>query len=436
MLTKKITAITLATTIVLSLSFGINSHAETKQDLKNIQEQRMNVKEDLSEADDRVANFMSEIEELNKEIERVNLSLKEKQDRIEQIEQNTTSTIEGIGTLQDEIKELETNIKKRQELLKNRMASYQEAGGSISYLEVLFGAQSFSDFISRVSMVNKITESDASLLENLENDIHKVDEKKKLALEKLDELNTMKIEQEETLAEIKEEKLQNEKRRKSLEKKQQELIVFIEELQTEDKKLASLATDVKQNIAEAAARKASQAEHMKENKAKDAAKEESENEAEAAAEEESENKAKAAAKEESEDKVKAVAKEENENKAKAVTEKKVAAKVDEPEKEPEPQVNTDKKTVTVTATAYTMESAGGSGVTSTGINLRENPNAKVIAVDPSVIPLGSVVQVEGYGYAIAGDIGSAINGNKIDVYVPTQQAATQWGVRTVEVTIQ
>src|SRR5690606_25533069 len=55
----------------------------------------------------------------------------------------------------------------------------------------------------------------------------------------------------------------------------------------------------------------------------------------------------------------------------------------------------------VTATAYTASCNGCSGVTATGFNLRANPDAKVIAVDPSVIPLGSKVYVEGYGYAIA-----------------------------------
>ncbi|RDW18021.1 3D domain-containing protein [Oceanobacillus chungangensis] len=92
-------------------------------------------------------------------------------------------------------------------------------------------------------------------------------------------------------------------------------------------------------------------------------------------------------------------------------------------------------TISVKATAYTVQSAGGSGVTATGINLNANPNIKLIAVDPNVIPLGTEVYVEGYGYAIAGDTGGAINGNKIDVYVPTNQEAFNWGVRTVNVTI-
>ncbi|MGY0693347.1 LysM peptidoglycan-binding domain-containing protein [Virgibacillus sp. FSP13] len=93
------------------------------------------------------------------------------------------------------------------------------------------------------------------------------------------------------------------------------------------------------------------------------------------------------------------------------------------------------KTVTVSATAYTADCEGCSGITSTGIDLKANPNAKVIAVDPSVIPLGSEVYVEGYGYATAADVGSAIKGHKIDVYVPSKSEANQWGVRSVDVTI-
>lgn len=93
------------------------------------------------------------------------------------------------------------------------------------------------------------------------------------------------------------------------------------------------------------------------------------------------------------------------------------------------------KEMTVSATAYTAYCAGCSGVTRTGIDLRSNPNQKVIAVDPSVIPLGSKVWVEGYGTAIAGDTGGAIKGNKIDVFIPTQGEALNWGRKNVTIKI-
>lgn len=93
------------------------------------------------------------------------------------------------------------------------------------------------------------------------------------------------------------------------------------------------------------------------------------------------------------------------------------------------------KTMTVSATAYTAYCAGCSGTTATGIDLRSNPNQKVIAVDPSVIPLGSKVWVEGYGEAIAGDTGGAIKGNKIDVFIPSQGAALEFGRKNVTIKV-
>ncbi len=93
------------------------------------------------------------------------------------------------------------------------------------------------------------------------------------------------------------------------------------------------------------------------------------------------------------------------------------------------------KEINVEATAYTASCDGCSGITSTGINLKENPDAKVISVDPTVIPLGSKVYVEGYGEAIAGDTGGGIKGNKIDVFISSQQEAVNFGVKQLKVTI-
>ncbi|MDQ0157790.1 uncharacterized protein YabE (DUF348 family) [Robertmurraya andreesenii] len=89
----------------------------------------------------------------------------------------------------------------------------------------------------------------------------------------------------------------------------------------------------------------------------------------------------------------------------------------------------------VSSTAYTANCNGCSGRTATGFNLKANPNAKIIAVDPSVIPLGTKVFVEGYGYAIAADTGSAIKGNKIDVFFASKSDAYRWGRKKVLIKI-
>ncbi|KPN96150.1 G5 and 3D domain-containing protein [Lysinibacillus sp. ZYM-1] len=89
----------------------------------------------------------------------------------------------------------------------------------------------------------------------------------------------------------------------------------------------------------------------------------------------------------------------------------------------------------VTATAYTAYCNGCSGTSATGINLRSNSGLKVIAVDPSVIKLGSKVWVEGYGTAIAGDTGGSIKGNKIDILVQTDAQARNWGRKKVRIKV-
>lgn len=121
-----------------------------------------------------------------------------------------------------------------------------------------------------------------------------------------------------------------------------------------------------------------------------------------------------------------------------VVETKADEEVSQPEEKEEPekkQAKVEGRTLSVEATAYTAYCTGCSGTTATGVNLAENPNAKVVAVDPNVIPLGTKVYVEGYGYAVAADTGGAINGNKIDVHVSSKAQAESWGRRTVEVTI-
>ncbi|BCB03769.1 3D domain-containing protein [Bacillus sp. KH172YL63] len=93
------------------------------------------------------------------------------------------------------------------------------------------------------------------------------------------------------------------------------------------------------------------------------------------------------------------------------------------------------KEVNVTATAYTAHCEGCIGITKTGVDLLENPDARVIAVDPAVIPLGSKVYIEGYGYARAEDTGGAIKGKRIDIYMEKEKDALQYGVRDVSVQI-
>lgn len=89
------------------------------------------------------------------------------------------------------------------------------------------------------------------------------------------------------------------------------------------------------------------------------------------------------------------------------------------------QIKIKGNTLTVSATAY---SSNAGALTATGRRVVRDPNGiSTIAVDPSVIPLGSLVYVEGYGKAVAADTGSAIKGNIIDVYLNSTSECRSWG---------
>lgn len=80
------------------------------------------------------------------------------------------------------------------------------------------------------------------------------------------------------------------------------------------------------------------------------------------------------------------------------------------------------------ATAY---SARVGKRTATGAAVRYG----VAAVDPAVIPLGTRLYVEGYGYATALDVGGSIKGNRIDLFFPSEYECNRWGRRVVKVYI-
>jgi 3D (Asp-Asp-Asp) domain-containing protein len=87
---------------------------------------------------------------------------------------------------------------------------------------------------------------------------------------------------------------------------------------------------------------------------------------------------------------------------------------------------TGERTLTVEATGYAIR-----GTTATGL-----PTAwGVVAVDPSVIPLGTRLTIPGYGEGVAADTGGAVRGAKIDLWFPTTAQALAWGRRTVTITI-
>ncbi|HEY9086397.1 MAG TPA: 3D domain-containing protein [Candidatus Tyrphobacter sp.] len=88
---------------------------------------------------------------------------------------------------------------------------------------------------------------------------------------------------------------------------------------------------------------------------------------------------------------------------------------------------TARSEVRMVATAYTPHCYGCSGITATG----RPAGPGIVAVDPRVIPLGSRLYIPGYGFAIAGDTGGDIQGDRVDLGFLSYDTAVRFGRREV-----
>ena len=106
-------------------------------------------------------------------------------------------------------------------------------------------------------------------------------------------------------------------------------------------------------------------------------------------------------------------------------------------------VSATEEHIEVIATGYTagVESTGKRpghpqyGITYSGVKVRRD-QVSTIAADPKLFPIGTLLHIPGYGYGVVADTGSAIKGNRIDLYFETtRQVYEQWGKRKVHVQV-
>lgn len=128
----------------------------TDKEMDDNKSEQSAVETDMQTIDDKLTTTLNDINDTEEEITN--------------LEEEITNLGDQIDELDGDIDDLIERIKERDELLKNRLRSIQETGGQSHYIEVLFGSQSFSDFISRASAVNTIMDQDVKIMEEQEED--------------------------------------------------------------------------------------------------------------------------------------------------------------------------------------------------------------------------------------------------------------------------
>lgn len=87
------------------------------------------------------------------------------------------------------------------------------------------------------------------------------------------------------------------------------------------------------------------------------------------------------------------------------------------------------KALVLEATGYSQSEEEGTadGITASGLPVARG----MCAADPAMLPQGTILLVDGYGYCVVGDVGSAIWGARLDLFFPTREEAFAWGRKTI-----
>ena len=393
-------SVLLATTICFTNIIG--SFSAYADDLDNERQAISESKAQYDLLDEQILSLNSEIANINIEIDQINTKLKDNETQIA----NTETEIESTKAL---LEQTEIEIAEKEAILSKRLRNIQKSDLMSNMLAYLLASESLTDIFDRFDAVSKIVSLDKELISG-------VKEKKETLTVTMDELSSketslqaLKEETENSLKELESKKAEQETKMAKLNEEQakasevietneQKLIAHsvsiiessntVSELQDAISTLTYLIPTLNSSTVIATANDSIYQGNLKVEEINAKA------EAEAAIP----------------------------SRGESITDTSTPG---------ESSGSTALSTLTMQSTAYT-----GGTLTATGSKPVYNPGGiSTIAVDPSVIPLGSKVYVSGYGIAIAADTGGAINGNIIDLYFNSEADCIAWGRRNVTVEI-
>lgn len=392
-MTKNIVGMVVAVLAFLSLGQATTASAQT---LEAIREQQEQTQEEIDSLQKEVNTVLEEVSVLSTELAELDVEIEEK--------------LEEIGHTEAEVSAQEEIVEARMEQARQRLQSLQLNKSTQNIVLTILESESLSDLFNRALIIMRLTDAGNHQLE--------------LAEEEVQVLITLQEELETAQQELEERRVLAASQKEVFDGKVSELQALIRDNQSQLTELIEREAVEEARIEEA--RRVA-----REEAARAAARAEAEQQTEVSVSSSDSSSAQAAeqtASNSSSSKSSSASGSSSSNNSNSDSSSN-SSPAPAPAK---PEVSSG-RTLRVQATGYSTAQPNLSTHTATGIDLRINP--RVIAVDPSVIPLGSMVEVEGMGVYIAGDTGGAIRGNIIDIHFQTVGEALSWGRRSVTIRV-
>lgn len=248
--------------MLLTMAFQPVSYAETLDELQQ-QKQQTEMKQNelnssLEENDELLDDATSQIDVLTKKVEKLSAEITETASLIMRANETLAKTEKAIDELEQSIDALAQKIAERDRLLADRARAIQ-AGGSVSYVDVILGANSFADLIDRFTAVNTLIEADRSIMEQQQQDREQIEAQKEELEEQRQEEQRQKTELVVLNDELTEQKAENNAAIDALEAEQARLYEQKAMLEEQYSEALTLSAELEQAIIAEQARLAEQA---------------------------------------------------------------------------------------------------------------------------------------------------------------------------------
>jgi len=171
-----------------------NTLDDLKKEQKQLEQKKNNINSTILDTEGKIDQNVSKIDQILAQIKELDTKIINTESQISEVLNQIKLTTSEIEKLNASIKELERKIEERDELLKERIRAVQVSGGSVSYLDVLLGANSFIDFIDRFSAVNTLMDADRTILQEQADDKKQLEEQQASLEKKLQQQEDSKNE--------------------------------------------------------------------------------------------------------------------------------------------------------------------------------------------------------------------------------------------------
>ncbi|PFH87250.1 M23 family metallopeptidase [Bacillus sp. AFS088145] len=170
--------------VAASLSFtllpkGVLAETIPNTKIKSIQDKRVKVQEEAQKAKNEIDQLKDQQKLLVNSLDTINSSIENAKIKMSQKEAEIINGKKEIEDLEVEIEKFQKRLDQRQVIINNRLITIQKSGGNNSYLDVIFDAKSIGDLVQRINAIGKFMNADQDIVKEQQNDLEKVELKKK-----------------------------------------------------------------------------------------------------------------------------------------------------------------------------------------------------------------------------------------------------------------